>query len=247
MLSKNQLKFLKSLHLKKYRKQHQAFLVEGEKSLQEILQSDWQVEKVYCTDRFFNTHMALLEAKDTDYQLVTPEELTQAGTFMNNYTGLAVAKIPANKPFSPPENGYTIVLDAIQDPGNLGTIIRIADWYGFPQIVCSQDTVDLFNPKTIAASMASFLRVDLYYCDLSVYFSQHNVPVFGAVLQGENIHKIQFPSQGFILLGNEANGIRKDLLPLIEHSVTIPQFGQAESLNVSIATAVICDNVRRQR
>ncbi len=142
---------------------------------------------------------------------------------------------------------YTLALDAVSDPGNLGTIIRVADWYGIRQVVCSLDTTDVYAPKVISASMGSFLRVRVTYTDLPTYFEQVSGPIYGAVLdQGSNIHQRSADTEGgIVVLGNELSGIRAELAPYISEYIHIPRFGQAESLNVGVAAAVICDNLRR--
>jgi TrmH family RNA methyltransferase len=159
--------------------------------------------------------------------------------------GLAVVrqkKFPTFKVSHP----YTIVLDGIRDPGNLGTIIRICDWYGFKQLVLSDDCTEFYNPKVISATMGSFSRIEFTYVDLPTFFKDHpDIKTIGAVLNGENIHQYQFPEKGFIILGNESNGIREDLLDNLDERITIPAFGGAESLNVSISTAIIVDNLKR--
>jgi TrmH family RNA methyltransferase len=246
MLSKNRLKFLKSLQIKKFRQEEQLFLVEGEKILKEVLQSDFGLHSLYCTESFWTENHTLIKAQNLDYELVTENELAQAGTLVSNQSGLAVVKMKENQPIIPQANHWYLVLAGIQDPGNLGTIIRVADWYAIKAIICSEDTVEMYNPKVISASMASFLRVDLFYTNLEKYLTTHSQSgVYGALLNGENLHQTQFAKGGLLVMGNESKGIRAELLPLIRHKITIPKFGQAESLNVGVATAVILDNLRR--
>ena len=154
--------------------------------------------------------------------------------------------IPQYAPFVESDGHWTLVLDNVNDPGNLGTIIRIADWYGIRHLLCSADTVDAFNPKVIASAKGSFSRVKLHYQPLTEVLSKARQPVFGAYLGGESVHQLQLASSGgFIVLGNEANGISSELEPLISRRITIPAVGDAESLNVGIACAVIVDNMRR--
>jgi TrmH family RNA methyltransferase len=138
------------------------------------------------------------------------------------------------------------VLDDIRDPGNLGTILRIADWYGIRKLICSSSTADVYNPKVISASKGSFTRVEWYYCELNAYLKERSVPVYGAFLDGANVHTHGFEKSGYIVLGNEANGISFEVEQLVSQRITIPRFGGAESLNVGIATAIICDNLRRK-
>ena len=246
-ISKRQFKLLNALQLKKFRKQHQSFVVEGEKSVVETLKSAYQVEELFCTLDFADKHATLL-SKASNTWVVPETDLKKASYFQTNNSSLAIVGIPASSsPPKLPPNTYGLVLDGIQDPGNLGTIIRIADWYGMPQILCSTDTVDLYNPKVIAACMGSFLRVEVFYVDLSTHFQAvDQAPLYGAFLDGHNLHEWSFPQQsGYIVLGNESKGIRDYLQPIIHEKITIPRFGEAESLNVAMATAVICDHVKR--
>lgn len=247
MLSKNRIKFLKSLQVKKYRKLHQNFIVEGEKSVLELLKSDYEVLALYASNDFIEANKnTLTQSNISDIEEASIKELSQASAWVSNQSALALVKIPKSKKLLPEKDEYILALDNIQDAGNLGTILRIADWYGITKIICSKDTVDLYNPKAISASMASFLRVHLYYCNLKTYFEEVNTNIYGALLNGKNIHNINFNQNGgIILLGNESQGIQQELMPFINQKITIPKFGQAESLNVAIATAVICDNLRK--
>ncbi|MEL7002476.1 MAG: RNA methyltransferase, partial [Bacteroidota bacterium] len=176
----------------------------------------------------------------------TPKELSSIGTFKTNNSALLVAKMKPNLGFKI-DDEYVIALDGINDPGNMGAIIRIADWYGINKIVASEDTVDFYNPKVIAASKGSFNRVRVFYTDLIKYFDAQKVDVFGASMKGQNIHSMSFPNKGIIVMGNEANGISTNLDKSIHYKITIPRFGAAESLNVAMATSIICDNVFRAK
>lgn len=244
MISNTWMKRIKSLHLKKYRQAEQLFFVEGEKAVKEVLNSDWQVKALFATEAFLaaypqESHQAEL------VQSCSATELSKAGTFSSNDSALAVVAIPETKPFQPAEQ-WALVLDQINDPGNLGTLIRIADWYGIKNILCSPDTTDCFNPKVVAAAKGSFLRVTLCYQPLEPLLANSGLPVYGAYLQGESVHQLSaVTDKGFILLGNEAHGIRPELESFVHRKITIPCFGQAESLNVGIAAAIICDNIRR--
>ncbi|WP_337842680.1 RNA methyltransferase [Rheinheimera sp.] len=245
MISQKWAKLLRSLQQKKYRKIEQLFVVEGEKAVLELLQSDWQVKALFATDSFLEQH-AQYTQKAALVQQASPAELAQVGSFQTNDAAVAAVEIPADTGFLESEGDWVLVLDQINDPGNLGAMIRIADWYGIRHILCSSDTVDLYNPKVIAAAKGSFLRVQLHYGDLSGWLGQTRLPVFGAYLQGENIHQLALQQQGgYLVMGNEANGISAGLAPLISRKVTIPAFGQTESLNVAMATAVLVDNLKR--
>ncbi len=249
MVSKNKTKLIKSLHQKKYRKKTGMFLVEGAKSVLELLQSHINVTTVVVTEVFLKEHGNMLNRKhpETEVLVASEQEISALGVFKTNNAALAVAEIPKSEAFSLQPQEYILALDDISDPGNLGTIIRIADWFGIHKIVCSPGTTDCFSPKVVSASMGSFLRVQLWYIALEHFLENIQVPVYGAFLAGDDIHQTAFAASGVLVLGNESEGIRKYLEPYIEHRISIPKYGAAESLNVAIATAVICDNVMRSK
>jgi RNA methyltransferase, TrmH family len=233
MLSKNVVKYLNSLQLKKYRQEHGSFLVEGAKSVVELLASDFELEK-----------------QPFRVEIATPDELSRVGTLQTNDAALAVVKTKPNDFLYAEKQEYVLVLDDIRDPGNLGTIIRIADWYGITKIICSLTTTDWYNPKVIAASKGSFTRVHGYYTDLVNYLekvrnTEHGTSIYGTFLEGKNIHQTTFADTGYIVMGNESNGISPIVETFITQKITIPRFGGAESLNVGIAAAVVLDNWRR--
>ncbi|TAE07540.1 MAG: RNA methyltransferase [Bacteroidetes bacterium] len=245
MLSKNRLKYLKSLQQKKNRQEEQLFLVEGEKPLAELMQArQWRVVFWGLTPFFVEKYAHLIKTYSVEYELLTADELHQLSTLEYQKAGVAVVSMPANEPIVAKPENYTIALDNIQDPGNLGTILRLADWYGFPQVVCSPDCVEVYNPKTIVASMGSFLRVSTYYTDLPAYLAQYaSLPTLGALMEGENLHKTSLPTGGILVLGNEGHGISPAVQACLTLPLTIPRFGGAESLNVAMATAVFLDRL----
>jgi TrmH family RNA methyltransferase len=248
MLSKNRIKYVNSLKVKKFRQLHQSFIVEGAKSVLELIRSDFEIEFVLGTQDFQQKYSSILSQHKTLIETVTLTELEGLGSFQTNDSCLAVAKIKENVFLDAEDKEYVIVLDDINDPGNLGTIIRIADWYGINKIVCSISTTDLYNPKVIAASKGSFTRVKLYYTDLVDYLKNHTgqKTVIGAFLGGDSLYDFAFSQNGgYIIMGNEANGVGQDVESYVKQKVTIPRFGEAESLNVGVATAVILDNLRR--
>ena len=246
MLSKNTLKFIKSLQQKKFRNEEQSFFVEGAKSVHELLESDFEVTHLLYTDRFLGNHpKAIADYKGEAYQ-VTEKTLEMAGSLQTNDAALAVAKMKENAPFSVRQNEWVLALDDVRDPGNLGTIIRIADWYGINKILMSPETAELYNPKVLQASMGSFTRIRFFYTDLEAFLPQSKLPSFGAFLDGESVYTSRFPKGGILVMGNESRGISARLEKFIQRKVTIPRFGNAESLNVAVATAVICDNILRQ-
>ncbi|GAB2634583.1 RNA methyltransferase [Belliella aquatica] len=245
MLSKNTLKFIKSLQQKKFRKQEHAFFVEGSKNVTELLDSDFEITHILYTQKFADEHPNALRGFKGESFLVTQNVLQSAGSFQSNDAALAVAKIVENQPPIISKNELTLVLDDVRDPGNLGTIIRIADWYGIKNIVCSNESADFYNPKVLNSSMGSFTRVSVSYTDVYNYLLQVNLPIYGAFLDGKNIHQSKFSPSGVIVMGNESNGISDQIGSLVTDRITIPRFGDAESLNVAIATAIICDNFKR--
>ncbi len=243
MLSKATIKFIKSLQVKKYRKQEQCFVIEGAKSVQELLGSDFEVLQVLGTKTFLEDLAVPVRGE----VLEVPERVLEGlGEFQSNRTALAVARLKPNKPVSVSRGEFALALDDIRDPGNLGTMIRTADWYGINKIIVSNETADFYNPKVISATMGSFTRVQVYYTDLQTYFSDVSVPVYGAFLDGENVHQLSFGGEGIVLIGSESHGISPALDPFVTRRITIPRFGGAESLNAAIATAIICDNLRRR-
>ena len=244
MVSKQKIKFIRSLQIKKNRLAEQLFFVEGAKSVLELLGSEWPVAGVAATEEFIRENSTLLEVKGVELLEASEAQLVQMGTFASNRGALAWAPIP-NAPESLPTAPWVLALDDIRDPGNLGTLLRIADWYGLHEIVCSTTTAELYNPKVLHASMGSFTRVKVWYQDLTEYLPASQRPVYGAYLEGDNVHSLNFAERGVLLMGNEAQGIHPDLEALVTQKVHIPQFGGAESLNVASATAVICDNLRR--
>ncbi len=245
MLSKSQISLLKSLQHKKDRIRYGLFLVEGYKSVIEFINSPYQIEAIYHTASFnpkvlkLSQKINLSEISVTDIEkissLKTPQQIT------------ALVKIPVWPAISniKLKGKFSLVLDGIQDPGNMGTIIRTADWFGITDIICAEDTVDVYNPKVIQASMGSLSRINVHYVDLAGVLNQTGLPVFGALLNGESIYTTNFGNEGLIIMGNEGNGIRPEIEKLISKAVTIPRTGKAESLNVAIAAAIFCSEINR--
>lgn len=243
MLSKAKIKFVKSLQIKKYRKQEQLFVVEGGKSVKELLNSSFQTSMVVGTASFLST---LTASKDIEVIEVSEKELESLGEFQSNDGALAVAHMKPNSYLDVVAGEYALVLDDIRDPGNLGTILRIADWYGIRKIIASEETADLYSSKVISSTMGSFTRVETYYTSLPEYLKNVTLPVYGALLDGNDVHKTAFASGGLLVIGNESRGISTLVIPYVTHRITIPRYGQAESLNAAIATGIICDNIRRR-
>jgi RNA methyltransferase, TrmH family len=246
-LSNRQAKFIKSLRLKKYRQQENAFVVEGIKNVLLLLRSRYVVQMIVGTPKFLNTHSPLEQHDEAIFQ-VDEATLTTLGTFTTNQAVLAVATIPStHATLVPPSSTWGLVLDTIRDPGNLGTIVRVADWYNIPALICSPNTVDLYNPKVLHASMGSFTHVQVYYTPLPTFLSNASLPILGTFTTGTNIHHTSLPAPGLIVIGNESQGISPAVLPYIQRKISIPRYGQAESLNAAMATAIVCDNWQRQQ
>jgi TrmH family RNA methyltransferase len=245
MLSKARVKYIKSLQLKKYRLEEQRFTVEGEKSVLELLQSDFSTETLIGTLDFFDRQSGRLKHFTGERLQVSEKVLADLGFYQSNKAVMAVARMKPNSKPDILKGEFVLMLDDIRDPGNLGTIIRIADWYGINKIIASRETADFYNPKVLQASMGSFTRITIYYTDLIPYVKETTIPVFGTFLDGESVHTMTWGNEGILLIGNEAHGISSSLEEMVTRKITIPRFGQAESLNAAVATAIICDNLRR--
>lgn len=245
MISRAKIKWVKSLQLKKYRIEEQSFVVQGLKSVQELLDSNFQIELIAGTTGIMQNLEFSSEEKRGEWISVSAKELDLMGTFQTNDSVLAVAKMKENLPMLPSSNEFVLALDDIRDPGNLGTIVRTADWFGISKIVASASTTDIYNPKTISATMGSFCRVGVTYTDLPAYLSKCSIPVFGAFLEGANVHSENFGAGGILVIGNESNGISESVKKWVTQKVFIPGFGKAESLNAAIAAGIILDNVFR--
>jgi RNA methyltransferase, TrmH family len=252
MLSKNTIKYIRSLAIKKYRSINGKFIAEGPKIVSELALSDYKITELFALQNWVDENFSLI-GKAGFAEIITTDQLNSISLLSTPNQVLAIVEIPETKfDLSISETSIVIALDDIRDPGNLGTIIRIADWYGMRHIVCSVKSVDAYNSKTVQASMGSISRVNIYYEDLRELLnkaSQQNV-VYGAFLKGNSIHEESFAKNGFIVIGNEANGISPEIEKLISKKISIP-FGKdtvlhAESLNASIATAIICAEINRQ-
>ena len=245
MLSKAKIKLVQSLVHKKHRDTLGLFTVEGNKSVMELLRSKIHVNSLFATHEWLITQQVSTFANDTQVYEVTPQEMKQLSCLTTPGQVLAVAVIPESVSSIQESPGLILALDGIQDPGNLGTIIRIADWYGITHVVCSAQCADTYSPKTIQASMGSFLRVTTLRCQLNEFLSECKLPVYGAVLNGKSTYEVNMPEHCVLVIGNEGSGISPDVLPFIKHPLSIPKRGEAESLNAAVATAVLCDNWAR--
>ncbi|MBD1431327.1 RNA methyltransferase [Sphingobacterium sp. DN00404] len=247
MLSKAQISLITSLQHKKFRKQHGLFIVEGVKSVLEFLSSDYQVHSLYTTAEA-RTKMGNLPQK-LKCIAVSTAEFQKISGLTNPQGVLALVHLPPSEGFNWTilRQQHTLLLDDIQDPGNLGTIIRTAEWFGINNIICSMGTVDAFNPKVVQATMGSLARVKIYYTPLADFIDQSEMPTFGALLDGKSIYKTDFGDAALIIMGNEGNGISDEIVEKVDHPITIPRIGQAESLNVAVATTIFCSEIARQK
>jgi TrmH family RNA methyltransferase len=243
MLSKNEVKFLRSLQQNKYRKRLGLFLAEGNINVSEFLQGPLQVEKVFALQEWLDSHAKVLAG--VTCQAVSRQEMAKITALKNPSEVLAVVKRPVYPlPDVSSLAEYVLALDDIRDPGNLGTIIRTADWFGIRHVVCSTKTVEAFNPKVVQATMGSLARVRVHYTELQEWLSgkPDSLPVYGAVLQGDDIRRVKKAGKGILLIGSEAHGISPELSPLIDFPVRIPsgKNAGAESLNAAVAAGIVC-------
>ena len=238
MLSKNQVKLIQKLHHKKYRNELNLFIVEGKKSINEFLQAGYTPQLLIATEAFTTS---------VPQHLITPvskDELRKVSTLQNPDEGLAVFEQPKHKGIL--QEGVIVALDNVQDPGNLGTIIRLCDWFGVETLLCNTQTVDCYNPKVVQASMGSLTRVAVHYLDLAAFLTTTALPVYTMDLEGENLYTATFPKDCILILGNEANGISSEVRALSNEVITIPRFSKhqrTESLNVAMAGAIILSEV----
>ena len=240
MLSKNQIKLIKSLESKKFRKREGLFVAEGPKVVGDLLRAGYQPHAIFSTE------------PRPDAELITDDELHRISFLQHPQEVLAVFHIPTpqeSSNFHLPAD-ICLALDGVQDPGNVGTIIRIADWFGITHIYCSPDTADVYNPKVVQATMGSLAHVQITYCDLVPLLRGAAVPVYGTLLDGQDIYQQPLSREGVIVMGNEGNGISPEVRQLVSHKLLIPNFNKnaetAESLNVAIATAITCSEFRRR-
>ena len=238
MISKSQIKLIRSLQQKKYRSKLKLFVAEGPKVINELLTAKFKLHSLYVTveDLFTGVHS----------EIISDEEISKISFLKNANNSVAIFTIPEQK--KPRKEGITLLLDSIRDPGNLGTIIRLSDWFNVSNIICSSDSVDCFNPKVIQATMGSISRVSISYCNLTEYLSLNDLPVYAGTMDGKNIYKEKLPENAIVIVGNEANGISDNLLNLTTHKIGIPRFGnnhQTESLNVAVATAILFSEFKR--
>lgn len=239
MLSKNQQKIIQKLQQKKYRNELGLFVVEGKKGILEFVQAGFKVEAIFATSLFSE------KLNKLPLTLISKEELSKISTLKNPDEGVTIFHQPKRKGIL--QEGIILALDNIQDPGNLGTLIRLCDWFGIETLLCSEQTVDCYNPKVVQASMGSLSRVEVHYLPLEGFLATCALPVYVATLEGENLYTTTFPEDCVIVLGNEANGVSPEVVALADGAITIPRFGrrqQAESLNVAMAGGIIVSQIK---
>lgn len=247
----SELKFLRSLQQKKYRIEHRCFLVEGTKLVKEILASDFVVRQVYATGKWMAKNFDF----QGDVQIISEKESERISSLSSTPSVFALVEMKPDRPFSMEHYKKLLLLDGIKNTGNLGTIIRTADWFGIDCIFCSEDTVEMYNPKTIQSTMGSFTRVDIYTCNLCNFIRDYTAKYsfIGACMEGHSVQEYTFPDYAAIVLGNESTGISAEVSSLIQEKITILPVNknsisqqQAESLNVSISAAIICYELTKQ-
>ncbi len=239
MVVKSQIKFIKSLQQKKYRLQNRLFVVEGVKTVSELLDSTLKPYKVYVTDA------SIFKDDFKEVEVVSEADLKKMSGLSTPNKALGVFHYPEPKTID--YSGWVVALDDVRDPGNLGTIIRLCDWFGITDLICSSQTVDCYNPKTLQATMGSISRVNIVYQDLQAILAESGATAFGTFMDGEAVYGKRLPSYGILVMGNEANGISSEIENMVQQRISIPQFGPktAESLNVATATAILLSEIRR--
>lgn len=241
MISKREVKYIQSLCHKKQRVADRLFIVEGEKAVDELLQSNWGVKQIYATASWKADH----EQVSASVEVATMEQLQQMSGLITARNVLALVQMPSEPELMADPVGLTLVLDTIQDPGNMGTLLRIADWFGIKQIIASESSADCYNPKVVQASMGSFLRVTVHYTDLGDWLQHYPHPIIGAMMQGTAVYDVKPVLPAALLIGNEGKGIAEALQPYISNSVSIPRLGGAESLNAAVATGILLSYLTR--
>lgn len=248
MISKATIKRIHALEMRKYRKNERLFVAEGPKLVNELYMF---MKPVYVAalPEWIASNANLLN--NTTYDTLTPDELQKASLLMHPQQVIALFQIPENE-LNPDllKDELILMLDGVQDPGNLGTIARVADWFGIRHIICSPDTADIYNPKAVQATMGALARVKFYYTELAMVLSQYSGPIYGTFLDGNNIYKEELSRNGIIVMGNEGKGISQRTREMINRRLLIPNYPEGtlttESLNVAIATSIVCAEFRRR-
>lgn len=238
MITRNELKYIKSLKLKKNRQKENLFVIEGLKNVTEAIHSGLEIRFLLSTEKYrdhFNKF---------NHSVISVPEMNGISTLKNNSSSLAVAKIPERNIDQLDQSQHIFVLDGVSDPGNLGTIVRSLDWFGYSQLICSHDCSDFYNTKAITATMGSFTRIQPIYVDLKRYLQAVKIPIYGMLMEGEELSTLDIQESSIFVLGSESHGIRPEILEYVEKPITIRRFGNAESLNVAMATTILLHHLR---
>ena len=254
MLTNNKIKLIKSLDRKKSRTESGCFVVEGEKMVRELLQSRFETIEVFAVQSYIDELPAVLK-RNAEFTAVGERDLKRISFLKTPNKAVALAKLPDNEQTATPDlNGLNIALDNIQDPGNLGTIVRTAAWFGIKDVFCSSDTVDVYNPKVVQSTMGAIFKVNVVYCDLAELAAtarKTNVQLFGTRLDGENLYATNLPKNAIVVMGNESKGLSAEISALMDSNLKIPSYApptaDIESLNVSVATAIVCAEFSRRQ
>ncbi len=245
MVTKNQKKLIRSLKQKKNRKTYNYFVAEGVKVINEFIDASLQLKHLFVLQE----HLELFKkANNSVTEVISKSDLSQLSFLTTPQKAIAIFEIPNSSPLQEITNGIQLALDGVSDPGNLGTIIRLCDWYGIENLICSENTVDCFNPKVVQATMGSLTRVNINYVNLPKFLKETKLPILGTFMEGENVYKTTLPNKGILVMGNEANGISSEIELLVSEKISIPRFGnlqKTESLNVATATAILLSELKR--
>jgi RNA methyltransferase, TrmH family len=245
MLSKNEIKYIQSLGHKKRRDEERLFLMEGSKMVAELLEhTPSQIVRLYATETFFVQHPAARQIQH--HHIISEEELARISQLQTPNQALVLVHYFSDQEIELPSTEWVLALDGIRDPGNMGTIIRLADWFGIRTIICSPGCADIYNPKVVQATMGSIMRVAVVEKELDTFLANQQLPVVGAVLGGKELSSFEFPKAGILVIGNESNGIRDEVISLLNDKLMIPRFGEAESLNAAIATSIFLWELKRR-
>lgn len=245
MLTNNQIRFVKSLQQRKHREESGLFVVEGVKMVEELFSSEWKIDQLYGTEQFANAHPDI--SNDSSFIQVSNKDLERmSGLKSSNHVLAVTEKSQYDAVVNVAESELCLALDEVRDPGNLGTIIRLADWFGINHIFCSSTSVEVYNPKVVQSTMGSLFRTKVHYVDLASFLADCNAPKYGAVLNGDGLYEADLKQQGILVMGSESHGISPEIDAQLTDRLTIPAYGKAESLNVSMATAVLLAEFRRR-
>lgn len=243
-LSHNQAKQIRLLHQKKHREERNLFLAEGGKTVKEVLKSGWKAEALVCSSHFFEENKQSINSWGGEFYIVSPDVLSGLSSLTTNTDALMVVQQMPILEKAKADAPLWLIVDGLSDPGNLGTIIRLADWFGLKEVICTPPTVEWYNPKTIIASMGSFLRIQQVRMPIAALAASGR-PIFGADMQGQSVYQFTFPTACALVIGHESHGLSDGWKEILNNKITIPKFGQAESLNAAMATGILLSHWKR--